>query len=94
MALLAVALHSSPLGLVTQKTGKSPDGDACRVWMEDLLTQGVRVYIPEVADYGVRREFVRTKNPGSITHLNRLKQLARYLPTTTDVMLEAAELWA
>ena len=94
MALLAVALHSSPLGLVTQKTGKSSDGDACRVWMEDLLTQGVRVYIPEAADYGVRREFVRTKNPGSITHLNRLKQLARYLPTTTDVMLEAAELWA
>lgn len=94
MALLAVALDSSPLGLVTQKTGKSSDGDACRVWMENLLIQGVRVYIPEVADYEVRRELVRAKNPGGITRLDRLKQLARYLPITTGVMLEAAELWA
>jgi len=94
MALLTVALDSSPLGLVTQKTGKSSDGDACRVWMENLLIQGVRVSIPEVADYEVRRELVRTKNPSSITRLNRLKPLVRYLPITTDVMLEAAELWA
>jgi len=94
MALVAVALDSSPLGLVTQKTGKSLNGDACRVWMENLLVQGVRVYVPEVADYEVRRELIRTKNPGSIARLDRLKQFARYLPITTDVMLEAAELWA
>ena len=94
MALLAVALDSSPLGLVTQKTGKSPDGDACRLWMEKLLVQGVRVYVLEVADYEVRRELIRAKKPGSIVRLDRLKQLARYLPITTDVMLEAAALWA
>ena len=94
MALVAVVLDSSPLGLVTQKTGKSLNGDACRVWMENLLVQGVRVYVPEVADYEVRRELIRTKNPGSIARLDRLKQFARYLPITTDVMLEAAELWA
>jgi len=94
MALVAVALDSSPLGLVTQKTGKSLNGDACRVWMENLLVQGVRVYVPEVADYEVRRELIRTKNPGSIARLDRLKQFARYLPITTDIMLEAAELWA
>ena len=62
--------------------------------MENLLVQGVRVYVPEVADYEVRRELIRTKNPGSIARLDRLKQFARYLPITTDVMLEAAELWA
>ena len=94
MTLVAVVLDSSPLGLVTQKTGKSLNGDACRVWMENLLVQGVRVYVPEVADYEVRRELIRTKNPGSIARLDRLKQFARYLPITTDVMLEAAELWA
>ena len=94
MTLVAVVLDSSPLGLVTQKTGKSLNGDACRVWMENLLVQGVRVYVPEVADYEVRRELIRTKNPGSIARLDRLKQFARYLPITTDIMLEAAELWA
>lgn len=81
--LLAVALDSPPLGLVTQKAGKSSDGDACRLWMENLRLQGVRVYVPEVADYEVRRDLVRTKNPGSITRLSRLKQFARYLPITT-----------
>ncbi len=94
MAILAVALDSSPLGLVTQKAGKSPNGDACRAWMETLLAQGVRVYVPEIADYEVRRELIRAKNPGGIARLNRLKQFARYLPISTDVMLEAAELWA
>ena len=94
MALVAVVLDSSPLGLITQQTGKSQDGDACRTWMESLLAQGVKVYVPEVADYEVRRELIRAKKPSSITRLNRLKQFARYLPITTNIMLEAAELWA
>ena len=94
MALAAVVLDSSPLGLVTQKAGKSPEGDACRTWMEALLTQGVRVYVPEVADYEVRRELIRAKKPTSITRLGRLKQLARYLPITTEIIVEAAALWA
>ncbi len=94
MTLVAVVLDSSPLSLVTQQAGKSPEGDACRLWMETLLFQGVRVYVPEVTDYEVRRELIRAKKPGSIARLDRLKQLARYLPITTDIMLEAAALWA
>ncbi len=94
MTLAAVILDSSPLSLVTQKTGRSMEGDACRAWMETLLVQGVRVYVPEVADYEVRRELIRAKKQTSIVRLDRLKQLARYLPITTDVMLEAADLWA
>ncbi len=94
MALTAVILDSSPLGLVTQKTGKSPEGDACRNWLELLLIQGVKVYVPEVCDYEVRRELILAKKPGGIVRLNRLKQMARYLPITTDVMLQAAAMWA
>ena len=94
MALTTVVLDSSPLSLVTQKAGKSPDGDACRAWMESLLAQGVRVYVPEVADYEVRRELIRAKKTSSVARLDRLKQLARYLPISTDVMLVAADLWA
>lgn len=94
MALMAVILDSSPLGLVTQKTGKSPEGDACRIWIETLLLNGVKVYVPEVCDYEVRRELIRANKPSGIVRLNQLKQIARYLPLTTDVMLHAAELWA
>jgi predicted nucleic acid-binding protein len=62
--------------------------------MRGLLTHGVRVYVPEVADYEVRRELIRSRKAGGIARLNRLKQSARYLPITTDVMLHAADLWA
>jgi predicted nucleic acid-binding protein len=94
MALTSVILDSTPLGLVTQKAGKSPDGDACRHWMQSLLANGIRVYVPEIADYEVRRELVRANKISSIARLDQLKTLARYLPITTDVMLEAAHLWA
>ncbi|HLK58776.1 MAG TPA: hypothetical protein VKU00_19545 [Chthonomonadaceae bacterium] len=62
--------------------------------METLLTNGVRVYIPEVADYEVRRELIRAGKTSGVTRLNVLKSLARYLPITTDAMLLAADLWA
>ena len=94
LMLLAVALDSSPLGLVTQKVGKSPEGDACRLWMENLLRQGVKIYVPEIADCEVRRELLRAGKPASVLRLDRLKQLARYVPLTTNAMLEAAALWA
>lgn len=93
-AFQALVLDSSPLGLVTQRAGKSQEGDACRLWLETLLAQGVKVYVPKVCDYEVRRELIRAKNFAGITRLDQLKQLARYLPLTTDVMLKAAELWA
>jgi hypothetical protein len=56
MPIQGVILDTTPLGLVTQRTGKSNQADACRLWMRDLLMSGLRVYIPEVADYEVRRE--------------------------------------
>jgi|SRR5579871_683047 len=92
--LQAVFLDSGPLGLVTQRPGKSTEADDCRLWMETLLTNGVRVYIPEVADYEVRRELIRAGKTSGVTRLNVLKSLARYLPITTDAMLLAADLWA
>lgn len=94
MALVAVVLDASPLGLISQRTGASPDGDNCRAWMEALLAQGVRVYVPEIADYEVRRELIRSGKKAGVARLDSFKQLARYVPITTDAMLTAAELWA
>jgi predicted nucleic acid-binding protein len=94
MALIAVILDTTPLGLVTQKSGKSAEADACRAWMENMLMSGVRVYVPEIADYEVRRELIRAKQTNSVARLNGMKGLARYQPITTEVMLAAADLWA
>ncbi|HZO89831.1 MAG TPA: hypothetical protein VFB38_15995 [Chthonomonadaceae bacterium] len=54
----AVFLDEGPLSLVTQRRGKSSEVDACRLWMEMLLANGLRVYVPEITDYEVRRELI------------------------------------
>jgi predicted nucleic acid-binding protein len=52
------------------------------------------VYLPEIADYEVRRNFLLEGLTGSISRLDELKTLLIYLPLTTEMMLKAAELWA
>ena len=58
-------LDSGPLGLVTNPTA-SPINDACNEWLEALSGGGVRVVVPEIADYEVRRELLRIGKAQSI----------------------------
>ena len=48
-----VLLDSGPLGLVTGPRSK-PLKAACQQWLADLLSAGVIVHVPEIADYEVR----------------------------------------
>jgi predicted nucleic acid-binding protein len=91
---LAVVLDSGPLGLVTQRRKKSTEADACRLWLDTLLRNGTRVYVPEIVDYELRRELLRSGKAGGIARLDALKMAARYVPISTPAMLRAAELWA
>lgn len=93
--LQAVLLDTHPLSLVCQRHGK-PDADACRHWLAGCLRAGLRVYVPEVADYEVRRELIRARRASSIARLDRFSVLApgRYMAITTAAMRRAAELWA
>ena len=59
-----------------------------------MLTSGRPVFVPEIADYELRRELIRAKLPRSIGRLGALKRELRYLPLTTGTMLRAAQLWA
>ena len=90
----ALILDATPLGLVTRKPGQSPEADACFRWMLDILAGGWTVYVPEIADYEVRRELVRLNRTGSIAHLDSVIATLTYLPITTDTMRLAADLWA
>ena len=54
---------------------------------------GVPVFIPEIADYEVRRELLRARKQRGLARLDLLKELLSYLPLTTPIMLRAAELW-
>ncbi len=86
-------LDSTPLGLVSQSRG-TPEAIRCRRWVQTLLAAGVRVVVPEIADYEVRRELLRVGATAGLARLDLVKAKLHYVPLTTDTMLRAAELWA
>lgn len=55
---------------------------------------GDPIFIPEIADYEVRRELLRARKLRGLARLDLLKDSLEYLPLTTPIMLRAAELWA
>lgn len=90
---MIVLLDSGPLSLVTNPK-LSTESIACNEWLESLLLNGIRVLVPEIADYEVRRELLRA---GRLRGIRRLDQLAAdigYLPLTTAAMRNAAQFWA
>ena len=96
MPLRAVFLDTAPLGLATQKSGRSAAGDACDKWVKTLMANGASIYVPGIADYELRRELIRNANISSMARLDLFNRGApsRYVPITTTAMLCAAELWA
>jgi predicted nucleic acid-binding protein len=88
-----VFLDAGPLGLLTNARGK-PKPDRCRQWAKDLAAAGARIFVPEIADYEVRRKLIHIGASAGIRRLDHVKAVLDYAPLTTDVMLRAAELWA
>lgn len=88
-----VVLNANPAGMVANPTGRSRSL-LCKQWAKDLLAAGVRVIIPEIADYEVRRELIRRGATTSLIRLDQIKAQFDYVPISTDIMLRAAELWA
>jgi predicted nucleic acid-binding protein len=88
-----VVLDTGVLGLLTHPQG-SPDSERCVKWITTLIAGGVIFVLPEIADYELRRELVRTSQTKALRRLDALKELTRYEAITTAAMLEAARLWA
>ncbi len=71
-------------------------------WLQKLLDEhapDVRVFLPELADYELRRKLLHLIGKGqsstkSIDRLDSLGRLLDYLPLDTEVMHHAADLWA
>ncbi len=85
-----VLLDTSPLGMIVHPK-PAPEIVA---WLRRLLQEQVKIIVPEIADYELRRELLRIGSIRSIERLNELKNDLDYLPLTTAVMLKAAEFWA
>ena len=90
---LVVALDAGPLGLVTNPK-RSPESLACTQWLQALVAAGVRVVLPEIADYEVRRELLRGRRQQGLRRLDALVELVEYLSLTTAAMRQAAAFWA
>ena len=93
MVSRVILLDSGPLGLVTNPRG-SPQNLACNQWLQAVIAAGCRVILPEIADYEVRRELLRSRRIRGIAQLDALATVIEYLPLTTAAMRQAAEFWA
>jgi hypothetical protein len=83
-----VFLDTGPLGMVSNPRGKPP-ALRCRQWVKDLSAAGVRVLVPEIADYEVRRELLRVGATTGLARLDLVKATLDYVPITTAVMHRA-----
>jgi hypothetical protein len=63
-------------------------------WLRGLAKKRVKVLVPEIADYEIRRELIRSNRLRSIMRLDELKRIAGFLPITSKAMLKAAFFWA
>jgi len=89
----AILLDAGPLGKITNPNA-TPENDECREWFGELLRAHVQIFLPEIADYEVRRELLRAGKAEGIRRLDELKAVVRYLPINTQAMLNAAQFWA
>lgn len=88
-----VLLDSGPLGLLTAPPNKAAS-QACARWLANLIGAGVRVVVPEIIDYELRRELLRARKSASVRRLDALERATEYLPVTTAAMRHAAQAWA
>jgi predicted nucleic acid-binding protein len=62
--------------------------------VQSLFAAGIRVIVPEIADYEVRRELLRASKQSGLVRLNTFTTVAEYLPLNTSAMRQAAQFWA
>ena len=89
----AIVLDTGVLGVVVHRSGNSEQA-ACRSWLEALIQRGLPVYVPEIADYELRRKLLHLDFSQSILRLDQLKDSVEYAPLSTTAMLKAAGFWA
>ena len=100
-----IFLDSGPLGLVTHPKANA-ESTNCIAWLLGLLEkEGVKVCIPEICDYEIRRDYVRRveKNTDpqdavrakkALENLDQLKTVISYVQINTPMMNRSAQLWA
>jgi len=87
-----VLLDTVVLGIATNPKG-TVNGPVLK-WINRLIREGHQPFVPEIADYELRRELIRIGSKNAIGRLNALGTALGYIPLDTETMRRAAELWA
>lgn len=90
----SVVLDAGPLGLLAHTNSRSPETIKCAEWLQSLLRRGVRVCIPDISDYEVRRSLLKINSTNGITKLDQLIKVLHHQRITTRAMHQAADCWA
>jgi predicted nucleic acid-binding protein len=85
-----ILLDTGPLGMIVNPR-KFPE---IKQWLQQRVTAGEDVQIPELADYELRRGLLRLSDATGIQRLDQLAADLGYLPISTAAMRQAAQLWA
>ena len=85
-----VVLDTGPLGKIINPR-KFPE---IKQWLRKRLAAGERTWIPEIADYELRRGLLRLGDTAGIRRLDGFHVFLGYVPITTAAMRQAAEFWA
>ena len=88
-----VVLDTGPLGLILTR-GAGPAMTNAANGSTTWRPPAWRVFVPEIADYEVRRELLRVGATAGLRRLDQVKATLDYAALTTAVILRAAELWA
>lgn len=83
-------LDSGPLGRVVNP-GLLRE---IKPWIQFLKEQKIALRVAEITDYELRRNLMLKGLRKSINNLNKYRQTQRFIPITSEAMLEACELWA
>jgi predicted nucleic acid-binding protein len=88
-----IILDTGTLGLLTHPRAQ-PAALACRNWAQDHLAAGIRVIVPGIADYELRRELIRAGKTSGLRRLDAVRAGFEFDPVTQAALDKAAELWA
>jgi predicted nucleic acid-binding protein len=83
-------LDTGPLGMACHPR---PNAEFA-AWFTNLVQSGREIFVPEIADYELRRELIRANLNESISRLDSLESHLTYCPIETAVIRRAAEFWA
>jgi hypothetical protein len=73
-----VVLDAAPVGLLCASLKRVGQPAIASRWLAALLKAGLRVILPEIADYEVRRELIRAGKTSSVARLDALATTIEY----------------